>query len=104
MIFPDVRISSLQRDVELKRAAFLSSQERLFDNAHKRLTPATLFKGGAIGSLMGLAGLFFAGKFIMKGGIFAKVMKAGLLMGVKSVMPVIKPLFSSLLKTVAKKF
>jgi hypothetical protein len=40
----------------------------------------------------------------MKGGIFAKVMKAGLLMGVKSVMPVIKPLFSSLLKTVAKKF
>lgn len=104
MIFPSDRISDLERDVRTKREAFLSSQNRLLERAQDRLNPGSLLKGGLVGATVGLPALFFAGKFLMRGGLLSKVFKAVLLMAIRAAVPLVKPLFNSILKQLAKKF
>lgn len=104
MIFPQERISQLEHDVNVKRAAFFASQDRFLGNARQQITPMVIFKGGALGALFGLASFFFAGRFLAGGGLFSKLLKTGALVGVRALTPVIRPLLSSLFKNLLKKF
>lgn len=103
-LFPSDRISDLERDVRVKRDILYRSQDRLVDRAKSQLTAKTMLKGGLMGALVGLPTLFLAGRFMMGGGLVSKVAKAGLLFGMKTAAPVIKPMVASLIKKILKKF
>jgi hypothetical protein len=103
-LFPPDRLSDLERDMHIKRERLDASQARLFDRAHAQITPINIFKGSLMSTLFGLPALFFIGKFIWKGGLMSKIAKTGLLFGLKTAAPVIKPFFTSLVKKITKKF
>ena len=69
MIFPQVRISQLSRDVELKRAAFEDSKAGLRSAVRRKLSPLNLLKENPqwlIGAVMSLAGVGGIGKLFGK--------------------------------------
>jgi hypothetical protein len=104
MIFPSERISDLEQIAQAKRERFIASQNRLLERAQDRLTVGNLLKGGLVSATVGLPALFFAGKFLMRGGLLSKVFKAAALMAIRAAIPLVKPLFNSILKQLAKKF
>lgn len=103
MIFPEVRISQLSRDVELKRAAFEESKNGVQRAVRRKLSPLNLLKenpqwiAGAVMSLVGMGGI---GKVFhvfgrnghssngKKSGLLASLLKFGGRTAMKTVAPV----------------
>jgi len=102
-MFPPYRLSQLEQDVSFKRQAYFSSQKRLVDRTRATISTKSLLGGGLVGGLVSVAGLFMAGKFILRGGYLSQILKTGLLMGIRTLTPVVKPFVNSLVKKILKK-
>jgi hypothetical protein len=113
MIFPDVRISDLRRDVDSRSLAFDRSKDALTRALRKKFslinllkdhpqlwmgTAMSLFSIGKVGKVLGLIGLKNGHINGKKAGILGKIFRFGGRTAVRTVMP----LAFSALKSVVK--
>lgn len=108
MIFPDVRISTLERELAEKRDAFLKSEERFYLSLKASIQPVQLIKNNYKKVAAGALGAVLLGKLSAKAagfvarakkpGWLSKIIETGVVMGLRATAPVATQAFRLAIK------